>query len=353
MSIPAACILEAAGRAWGSQNPVSDDRMRNKFEWAWGLERGTFDHHVSSFVDAELLDIFLDENLVLVAERDLIKDIYRGIGTQPWSFCSKKRVMIQKVYNDRESFEYLVLPVDPCNGVALRTIISPIPPHLILSYTTDKILRRAGNYGRWHSSLVDSLERAPESGVIFELNPGVFSDLQFMHKRWALTSVPPRFLGLEVIGSWEHPMLDSEDDSDKETGSSTMEWDPTFSDEPQRRLREDELQQDPVIVWPRAAEDDDAISWDSHITGVEDPDEYAKASMARGDYSEDQAWLKGVENWADNASVVDDERVLLNDADIEAVKDYHEEQSRAASSVDLEKPDYYRLWRFSERAPEP
>ncbi|KAJ7611755.1 hypothetical protein FB45DRAFT_316256 [Roridomyces roridus] len=250
--------------------------------------------------------------------------------------------MIQNVYQGRETFEYLVLPAFPSRSVTPpRTLFSSIPPHLTLSYTLDKVLRR---YEKWHDSILKRFRGTAISGATFQLTRDIFANLYFVHRCWLFVLIPPRFLGLQDVALWEGNMDISWEDSDDDTGSSTMDWVPTFSDEPQRRLRQDELRKDPVIVWPRAVANEDAISWDSHITGVEDPDEYAKASMARGDYSEDQAWLEGVENWVENASGDINEQGLLNDAQIEG----DEEPPRAASSIDLDKPDY--LWRLALRA---
>ncbi|KAJ6632518.1 hypothetical protein B0H10DRAFT_17421 [Mycena sp. CBHHK59/15] len=116
--------------------------------------------------------------------------------------------------------------------------------------------------------------------------------------------------------------------------------------EPQRRLLPCQNRaHDPNVIHIRVFpctgaptdDDDDAVSWNSHISGVEAPEEYAKASIARGDYAADAKWLKRMSKWVQGTSASDDEQQLVNDAQIEADT---REQPRPASSLDLSKPDY-------------
>ena len=168
-----------------------------------------------------------------------------------------------------------------------------------------------------------------------------------IRRRWTfIDDVPENFLSDDS----DQTMVEAEGGSDSETTESSssssasgagsrhsMDWDMGSSAscerEPQRRLFPSELQQDPFP----SSDDDDAINCDSHITDVEDPDEFATASMARGDYETDRSWLKGIASWAEGASGVGDEAVLLNDGQI---NEDPREQPRAATSLDLEKPDY-------------
>ncbi|KAJ7228218.1 hypothetical protein GGX14DRAFT_611750 [Mycena pura] len=110
----------------------------------------------------------------------------------------------------------------------------------------------------------------------------------------------------------------------------------------ERRLLPHELEQDPVFekILPviRAHHDDDTISCDSHITGVE---EYAKANVARGDYKPMRTWLKGMRRWAQSASEVVEDQVPVNDEQIEEA--YSREQPRVVTSLDLDKPDYLSM----------
>ena len=158
----------------------------------------------------------------------------------------------------------------------------------------DKILRRWGyslvNFEAMGDSLLKLIKTAYPAGATFKPNILTFVNLKYVHEIWAIIDIPQRFLGFEG----------SDEDESEDAASSTMVWEvQTLPDEPQRRLLPHELDEDPVFknIVPvirahvRAHDDDDAISCDSHITGVEDPEEYVKASVARGDYKPSRTWL--------------------------------------------------------------
>ncbi|KAJ7144986.1 hypothetical protein C8R43DRAFT_561578 [Mycena crocata] len=117
--------------------------------------------------------------------------------------------------------------------------------------------------------------------------------------------------------------------------------------EPQRRLLPHELEQEPDFS---AIDDetDDSMSSDSHITGVDDPEEFALASMARGDYELDSWHQKSIETWVASASGVVEEEMLLNDDQIE---EDSKEQPRVATNLnlDLNKPDYLSQHKIKHR----
>ncbi|KAJ7105040.1 hypothetical protein C8R44DRAFT_887045 [Mycena epipterygia] len=103
-------------------------------------------------------------------------------------------------------------------------------------------------------------------------------------------------------------MVAAEENSD--SSSDSIDWDVGSSAgascprKPNCRVLPCELQQDPPTqLFPSAANKDDAkddvISSDSHITGVEDLEEFAKANLARGDYQSDRAWLRGIKSRAE------------------------------------------------------
>jgi hypothetical protein len=69
---------------------------------------------------------------------------------------------------------------------------------------------------------------------------------------------------------------------------------------------------------------------------VKDPDEFAKASMAQGDYEVDRSWLKGITTWAEGRLSMGYEAVLSNEGQIN--KDPREQP--CVTSLDLGKPDY-------------
>ncbi|KAF7353814.1 hypothetical protein MVEN_01067000 [Mycena venus] len=293
ISIPAAAVVEATGRAYGTGIPPVEEEVRSRLEWAWGLKRGTLDEHLGRFVDTQFVEILMNDNFIVIAHSDAIMKIFLATSNAPFGFV-KSRTVMHDLYLGSESFEYLVVTVDPSAG------ISP--------YAT--------------------------AGATFQPNAHTFTLLRYVHEGWATCYVPPRFLGVEE-GSNE------DEESDEE--SSTMEWEvgtvASEDDEPQRRLLPHEFETDPVPKFQpvSGAIEDDAISVDSYITGVEDPEEFYKTSLARGIYETDPSWSKGIRSWAQSASGIDDEKVLLNDGQIETDP---REKPRVATSLNLDKPDW-------------
>ncbi|KAJ7611742.1 hypothetical protein FB45DRAFT_1065766 [Roridomyces roridus] len=334
MSVPADRLLEAAGRAWSLQTRVSSDDMRHKLEWAWGLPHGTFYNHVNAYTGPAIVDLIMNDDLILIPHPELVLKLHVVAASMPWGFSSTRRVAIQDVYQGCQNFEYLVLPLEASSTVPPRAVFSPIPPHLTISCCVDKILRRGGYavtvFDGIRDSLISHARDKSVSGATFVLNKSAFAGLTFIHGSWADASVPRRFLGLD-------------EDSDGDSGSSTMEWEAqTPPAETKQRLFPHELKQDPVLkFWAPVADDDDAVSWDSHITGVE-PEQLAQASIAKGDYSSDEAWLKGVESWVEStAGALENEELIP----AKPIEDNSDEQPRAIASLDLEKPDFIRVRR--------
>ncbi|KAF7353813.1 hypothetical protein MVEN_01066900 [Mycena venus] len=336
-SVPSAAVVDAASKACSMLRPVSGDEMRCKLEWAWGLERGTLDEHLGYFVDPHLVDVLLDDNLILIAHSDALKKIFLVTSNAPLGFV-ECRTVINDLYSDSESFEYLVLPVDPSNGITPRSLVSRVPPHLTISSSVDKIFKR-WSYGRAEfkalgTSVIKLVTDSPPTGATFKPNARTFIFLRYIHEGWATRHVPPRFLGIEE---------DSDDDEESAEGSGTMEWEVSTveseDEEPQSRLLPHEFETDPVPKFQpiSMAIEDDAISIDSHITGVEGPEEFYKVSLARGVYETDPSWSKGIRSWAQGASGIDDEKVLLNDGQIETDP---REKPRVATSLNLDKPDW-------------
>ncbi|KAJ7778776.1 hypothetical protein DFH07DRAFT_795971 [Mycena maculata] len=331
MSIPANTIIEAASRAYRRDSPVIIDEICHRLEWVWGLEYGMLEGYLSKFFDPQLVNILIDDDLILLAHPDLIRKIFLAKIT---GTSAKPRIMIQELYQGCQSFEYLVLPVDPASGVPPRVLSSSVPPHLTICSSVGKILKRWGyghtDFATLRGSFIDLVKMSPPAGSTFIPNVDNFINLRYLHEAWSTCPVSSRFLGLEDS--------DEEEENDGDAASSTMEWEiETLDDEPQRRLLPHEFKKDPVLkIRPvQVVDDDDAISHDSYITGVEDPEEYAKVSLARGNY--DCTWLKGMEQWVQGASVVVDDQMLLNDGQIE---EDSREQPRVATSLDLDRPDY-------------
>ncbi|KAJ6606151.1 hypothetical protein DFH09DRAFT_1353362 [Mycena vulgaris] len=322
-------ILDAASRGWSRRSPVPRDKIRYMLEWSWGLEYGTLDEHVNKFSDPHLADIMMDDNLILVAHSALVRKIYLLASNLPLR-ATGLRTMVQDIYEDCKSFEYLVLPVDASSGITPRLLISSVPPHLTIPTSVDKLLKRWVDFDAAGDSLITLVETSPPTGATFI--PDSFMRLRYTHEAWATCYVSSRFLGLEDSD-------EGEDVDDAE--SSTMEWEVqtlSYSDEPSRRLLPHEFDQEPIVKIhrvPSTEEEDDAISYDSYITGADDPEAYAKA-IASGGYEADSSWLEGIESWAESAKGFDDE-MMLNEGQIE---EDSKEGPRVVTSLDLDKPDY-------------
>ncbi|KAJ7491088.1 hypothetical protein FB451DRAFT_1514501, partial [Mycena latifolia] len=165
-----------------------------------------------------------------------------------------------------------------------------------------------------------------------------FIDLKYIHERWATCYVSPSFLGLE-----------QSDNGESDVASSAMEWEAqtmAYSDEPCRRLLPHEFEQELLVKirqLPPTHDDDDSISCDSHITGADDPEAYAKASLERADEA-DRSWLEGIDTWAASALHAGGE-LFSNDAQIEDPRD----PPRRLASLDLDKPDYLSKYEIRPR----
>ncbi|KAJ7684411.1 hypothetical protein DFH06DRAFT_1155561 [Mycena polygramma] len=328
MRISVATVIEAAARAYGRrEDPLPFDQVRHKLEWVWGLAYGTLDQHINEFDDRQVANILVDDDLILVPDVEDIDKMKFHCSNLP-NTVSKSRVMINDVRNPVASSPF---------GTAPQLLVSSIPPHLTICSSVDKIVHKWG----WRrdndacESMVNIVVAIPPSGAT---SPDLhaFMYLRYLHQTWATHYVPPRFLGLE--GS-------DEVQEDSEEGSSTMEWAVCTADdeEPQRRLLPHEFEAEPVYVTKFLAanrsgdDDDELISHDSHISGVDDPEEFAKASMALGDYQKDSSWSEGIQSWTTDVLGVDDDQMMLNDAQI---AEDPQEKPRVATSLGFDEPDY-------------
>ncbi|KAJ7494370.1 hypothetical protein B0H11DRAFT_934111 [Mycena galericulata] len=337
MAIPYKTIIEAASRAYSPNSPIMREKIHHRLEWLWGLGYGMLEGHLHNFFDPELVEILLNENLVLFAQPELVREIFLLTSNIP-SRSSKRRRMVQDLYEGRDSFEYLVLPVDPSSETTPRVLISSVPPHLTICSSVGKLIKRWG-YGvdRFHAvgNLLITLVKTSAAGATLVPTRHTFIYLRYIHESWATCYVPPGFLGLEEPCGGEESDDSEDEESDEDARSSTMEWE--LSDEPKRRLLPHEFEQEAVLKFPilRSADgEDDAISCDSHITGVEDMEEFAKASLARGDYVQNREWLEGMQSWVAGA-VHADLCIVPGQMEDDSI-----EQPRAPASLDLDRPDY-------------
>ncbi|KAJ7450036.1 hypothetical protein B0H11DRAFT_2078174 [Mycena galericulata] len=331
--------------------PGISDEVRDRLEWTWGLGHGRLDEHLGRFAVDPHLDI-MDETVLVFPHSDIIRDIWFRT-----RFLSGgiRRPNIQKVYKGTKAFQYLVLPIDLSSPLPARTVVSEIPPHLVLCVTYGKLMKTWGHlpgkdFATVRDSLIQRSKMVGSPGATPALDEEDFTIMPHLHRKWSMIDrVPSSFLSEDSDGTRveedegpdtkTHPDSDPESSSDFDSDSdSSMDWEVGSSascyHEPKRRLLPCELEQDFNSI--PIDDEDDAISSDSHMTGVEDPDEFAKASMARGDYEEDGEWLEGMAKWAKGTSGAT-EQILLNDGQI---PDDPREQPRVATSLDLDKPDY-------------
>ncbi|KAJ7152193.1 hypothetical protein C8R43DRAFT_1003880, partial [Mycena crocata] len=332
-------IIDAASRAPTFSQTVSLAEIRYQLEWVWGLAYGALDEHISHFNDPHLTKILADDTLILVADPEFLRKMFSLASRLPMS-VSDTRTTIQDVYQGTTSFNYLVLPVDPSNAIQPRVLISPVPPHLTIPPSADKISRKWGpthaDFLAIRGSLLDLVNTSPPPGAPFILDNHAFKRLQYIHESWGTCYVPPSFRGLDDPPV-KSPMLPSEPES------STMEWEvrTLADDEPHRRLLPHEFEREPDLRFfalPVDEGEDDDVSCDS-----QDPEVIAKASILPDEYKTECLWLKGMESWAQEASSESDENMLLNDGQIEADD---REQPRVATSLDLGKPDYLQVSRY-------
>ncbi|KAJ7123883.1 hypothetical protein C8R43DRAFT_1241118 [Mycena crocata] len=346
MTISAAAIIYFATPARKANVPGISEEVRNRLEWTWGLGHNHLDEHLHGFDDPH--GVLLDENLLVFPHNDMIRDVaFRNANIK----LRAPRPYIQKLYQGRTSFEYVVVPLDPSDPLPPRTLVSNVPPHLVLCTTSGKIQRAWGklpsdDYTAFRLSLIERSKTATQGNSRPPLSIRYLDDMQHIHRTWSFVDfVPSSFLSEDS----DQTMVEPDDDSRSESSGMASVLGPSAScyHEPQRRLFPHELQNDPVDVqiplFPSADgdtedDDDDTISSDSHITGVEDPEEYAKAkaSVMRADDKADRRWKKAIQTWAEDTSGGADE-TLLNDGQI---KEDPKEQPRMATSLDLSKPDY-------------
>ncbi|KAJ7152260.1 hypothetical protein C8R43DRAFT_1003924 [Mycena crocata] len=316
------------------------EKLRARLEWTWGLECNSLSRCLLD-VDPQLARVLMNDEFILIPHASFVDRAHiRTWGLDHYA----RRPPIEKLYRGIQSFVYLILPINPSSPAAVQKLVSETPPHLALLTTAAKLIKRWGELPDPDLDVVlGSLSESAQAASSPDFFPGprYFRTLFSIYLRWSeIEFVPPGFLdGTLVAGSQDsESTITSSTESSTETTSDVGSSASCYH-EPHRRLLPAELDDDPRIVgiqtFPSA--DEDAISCDSHITGVEDPEEYARASKARGDYAPSRKWLKGMKSWVEGTSGVSDEQVLVNDDQIE---EDSEEQPRIAATLDLDKPDY-------------
>ncbi|KAJ6530315.1 hypothetical protein B0H19DRAFT_1242660 [Mycena capillaripes] len=362
MAISAVSIITLATPPIKRDVPGIQVQVRDRLEWIWGLGHDRLDEHLQGFADPQ--SVLIDEALLVFPRNDIIREIWLRHGRtefgvrrppiqrarHPAIYVSLELKFAFQLYKGSKSFEYLVVPIDYNSPLPVRLMALEVPPHLALCTTSGKMMKAWGHLlGKdcdvLRASLAQRSAAATHDGRP-ALTKSELDIMQLTHRTWTRSDyVPPSFLS----ETSDQTMVEVEEEErpvpKQKSPSKTMEWEVGSSasrHEPKRRLLPTELHQDPanIRLFPSADgddDDDDAISADSHISGVEDPDEFAKASAARGDYELDRRWLTGIKRWAKSTSGAGGDDSLLNDTQI---KEDPREQPRAAASLDLDKPDY-------------
>ncbi|KAJ7919363.1 hypothetical protein B0H13DRAFT_1989521 [Mycena leptocephala] len=265
-------------------------RLNNRMmSWNSRPSCGSFDTH----------SIFTDNALLVFPHNDIIRD------------CIMAALL-----------RILVVPIDPASPHSARLLTSEVPPHLALCTTSGKIMKAWGRIPAKECATLRAslIERATVDHARPPLSIWELDLMKFTHRIWSwIEYVPPSF----VSDASDETLVEQ-----KLSGGKDIDWAARSSrHEPKRRLL-------PAAESPHAP----VRIVDSHISGVEDnPEEFAKASMARGDYEVDRKWLKGVKRWTVGTSGADADEALLIGPQI---KDDLREQPRVVTSLDLEKPDY-------------
>ncbi|KAJ6510836.1 hypothetical protein C8R45DRAFT_397264 [Mycena sanguinolenta] len=336
MSIPSSAVIDLVTRISKGDTPT---QVRKRLEWTWGLGYDHLDEHLQEFDDPQSL--LTDESVLIFPHNDILQQLfYRNMAGK----LGVRRPYIQKLYNGDKTFEYLVLPTDAASPLPPWIMTSQLPPHLVVCTTFGKMLKAWRKLPGWDANLVSVIERAkavPHNGRP-ALRLSQLTQMDNITRKWTWADyVPPSFMSADS----DQTMVEPEDEhpaaGHAKRKSTSSGFEPSSSGsrhEPKRRVLLSELELPPAFaVDCDTDDDDDAISHDSYISGVEgDPEEFVKASVARGDYEVDPRWLTGIWRWAKRASNAEGDETL-ND---EQINDDPREHPRDVGSLDLGKPDY-------------
>ncbi|KAJ6456597.1 hypothetical protein C8R47DRAFT_1165116 [Mycena vitilis] len=340
MPISASSIIDFATANIKRNVPGIQDEVRARLEWNWGLGHHHLDEHLQGFVDSQ--NILMDRSLLVFPRNDVIYEIWRGYGLPE---LGVRRPHIQTLYKDRNSFEYLVVPIDSASTLPARLVSLDVPPHLVLCTTSGKMARAWGALPvKTANALrlsVTERSKAADHGDRPPLTMAQLEQIKVTHRTWSLSDYVPKSFDSE---SSDQTMVDlSPPPEPKFFTKRSTDWEAVSSAsrcEPKRRLLPSERREDaPLRLFPSADEDDenDAITTDSHISGVDNPDDFAKASAARGDYKVPRKLLKEIKRWARGTSGADPDDAVLNDAQI---GQYITEQPRMAATLDMDQADW-------------
>ncbi|KAF7340827.1 hypothetical protein MSAN_02112000 [Mycena sanguinolenta] len=215
MTIPSSAIVEWAKPIdkFARNVPGTDHLIRRHLERTWGLENGTFDEHVREFVDPQ--NILTDETPPTTTLSLFFLSRENRFGK-----LGVSRSHVQKLYNKRKTFEYLVLPIHldpmaidrkiPCPPAQILT--SGVPPHLALCTTFGKMLNAwsAFSHIEWEAECLRLVLRArgfstrtrtrtrddnnDKARPVLAMRQ--FSEMEIVFRNWAREDfVPPSFRG--------------------------------------------------------------------------------------------------------------------------------------------------------------
>ncbi|KAJ7230470.1 hypothetical protein GGX14DRAFT_583398 [Mycena pura] len=325
MPLPLDLIVNAAVPPHKQGTPGIFKETQTRLEWAWGLEYGTLEDHLYSYSDPALEAVLKDDKYVLAFHPNVTSRMFAHSDTK-WDI---KRPFVQELYHGAASFDYVVLHVNPAAAIPPWVLVSAVPPHLTVCTSAAKLQKHGWNVApttkRRH---LEALFYLPitftPSDAIPIPKPFALFQLEYVYSAWKRTFVPPNFCaGLPVPVA---PVVKEE----KDWEWKTMKFS-SSCDTPPGRI------EDNPSVYDLMEED---MSNDSYISGADNPEDYAKASLARDGYLSNGRWLKGMKRWVQSLAhgpTGDDMMVDDNDAILQG---YSKEQACAVASLDLGKPDY-------------
>ncbi|KAJ7604098.1 hypothetical protein DFH06DRAFT_1151463 [Mycena polygramma] len=265
--------------------------------------------------------IFMDETLLVFPSSDTITLVWHEYGVPE---LGVRRPYIYELYKGCASFEYMVVPIDPASPLPAQLIDSDVPPHLALCTTSGKMMQAWGVLPAKHAdalclSVVERM-KAVSHGKQHMLTTWDFDVMELTHETWSSSDWVPSSFHSE---SSDQTMVEQEkaspDPKQKLLNNRNMHWEVGSS-----ASRSDD-------------DEDNAITTDSHISGVDSPDDFAKASAACGDHKVNRRWLKEIKHWAQGILAAEADAAVLNDAQ---VGQYITEQPRLVTNLDLNKADY-------------
>ncbi|KAK7042336.1 hypothetical protein R3P38DRAFT_2889857 [Favolaschia claudopus] len=241
-------------------------RVRERLEWTWGLGYDHLDEHLQQFSDPQ--GFLTDDAILVFPQSHVVEEL--SCRDDRGEKCVR-RPYIQKLYNGRCSFEYILVAIDPASSFSYRVVNSEVPPHLALCTTFGKIMKAWGLHQR-QLMLMEYIYR----------------------KLFWVDVVPSSFLSFDSDQTMVEPADNYEDESQHLQGRrkcpSNVEWDALSSAslcEPKRRLLSEELARSLNDSDDHADDDSNASSVDSYLSRDEVDSDV---------YEADRRWLEGIQS---------------------------------------------------------